>query len=237
MPHAHLLNNVPGAINPEVFHFGTTKFVTVGESKQVIINTFVRHRVGGDGSLQSIVLIGHATENELDRIQRALGVDLRSYGTVIRIINTQAMAKKASIVGPNDPNIGLRDLLQYFNIQVDNLHPTSNDSAGTLIVAVLLDLKDGLYPFGGPTAVVQGRHIRNVVNNVMSIGESFTPPLWSRQLFCTRCSRENHIRTSCHARVRYSVCYESNVGCLLSASTTHMTANCLYNFLPKPAPD
>jgi hypothetical protein len=34
MPHAHLLNNFPGAGNREVFHFGTTKLVTVeGPSK------------------------------------------------------------------------------------------------------------------------------------------------------------------------------------------------------------
>jgi hypothetical protein len=237
MPHAHLLNNFPGAGNREVFHFGTTKFVTVEESKQVLINTFVHPRDGGDGTLQPIILIGHAIENELDHIQRALEVDLRSYGAVVKVIDTQVMAKKAGIVGPNGPNIGLHDLLQYFNIQIDNLHSAGNDAAATLIVAILLALKDGMYRLAAPTAVVQGRHIQDVVDHVMSTGKSSVPPPWGRQLFCTRCGRENHIRTGCHAKVRCSICYDSNVVRLLNASTTHMTAKCLYNYLPKPAPD
>jgi hypothetical protein len=237
MPHAHLLNNFTGAGNSEVFHFGTTKLVTVEKSKQVIINTFVRHCVDGNGSLQPTVLIGHTIENELDHIQRALAVDSRSYGTVIKIIDTQVMAKKAGIVGPNGSNIGLRDLLQHLNIQIDNLHTAGNDSAGTLIVAVLLALEDDLYLFGEPTAIVQGRHIQDVVDHVITTRKSSTPPRWGREPFCTRCGRENHIRASCHARVRCSICYQSNVGRLLSAATTHMTANCLYNYLPKPAPD
>lgn len=237
MPHAHLLNSFPGAGDPEVFHFGTTKFVALEESKQVIINTFVRPRVGGDGLLQPIILIGHAVENEFDHIQRALGVDLRSYGSVVKVIDTQAMAKKAGILGPNGPSIGLRDLLLYFNVEIGNLHTAGNDAAGTLIAAVLLALKDGLYPLGPPPAVVQGRNIQGAIDRAMSIGKSLPPPTWGRELFCTRCGRENHIRANCFARVSCTICRDSGVVRLYNAHRTHMTANCLYVYQQLPAPD
>ncbi|KAH3945226.1 hypothetical protein HBI56_055370 [Parastagonospora nodorum] len=239
MPHAHLLNTFKGSGDPEIFHFGTTKFVTAEEAKQVVIDTFVRPRLGGDevGSLQPIILIGHAVENEFEHIQRAFGVDLRSYGTVVKVIDTQAMATKAGIAGPKGPNIGLRDLLTYFNVHIDNLHTAGNDAAGTLMAAVLLALKDGLYPVGKPPAVVKGRNIQEVVESVVSIGKSYPPPAWGREHFCTRCQRENHHRPDCFATVSCSICRDSGVVRLYNAHRTHMTANCLFAYQKLPDPD
>jgi hypothetical protein len=58
MQHAHLRNTFHGAGDSENFHFGTTKFVTMEEAKQVLINTFVRPNA--KSALQPVVLIGHA---------------------------------------------------------------------------------------------------------------------------------------------------------------------------------
>jgi hypothetical protein len=239
IPYAHLLNNFTGAGDPEIFHFGTTKFVTAEEAKQVIINTFVRPRVGGDGSLQPIILVGHAVDNEFDHIQRAFGVDLRSYGTVVKVIDTQAMASNAGIHGPKGPSIGLRDLLEHFNINISNLHTAGNDAAGTLIAAVLLALKAGLYPAspGKPPAIVQGRNMQDVVESVMAIGKSMPPPPWGCELYCTRCGRDNHVRKTCFAKVWCTICRDSGVVRLYNAHKTHTTANCTYQYQALPSPD
>jgi hypothetical protein len=237
MPHAHLLNSFKGAGDPEIFHFGTTKFVTGEEAKQVVINTFVRPRLGKNGTLQPIVLIGHAVENEFDHIQHAFGVDLRSYGTVVKVVDTQVMATKAGIEGPKGPKISLRDLLAFFNVHIDNLHTAGNDAAGTLIAAVLLALKGGLYPIGKPPAVVDGRNIQGVIERIMAIGKLHPPPSWGREIFCTRCNRENHVRADCFAILSCAICQDSGVVRLYNSHRTHMTANCLYNYQNLPYRD
>ncbi|KAH8722789.1 hypothetical protein GQ44DRAFT_621920 [Phaeosphaeriaceae sp. PMI808] len=239
IPNAHLRNGFRGAGNPENFQFGTSKFVTIDEARQVVVDTFVRPRQNGDGSLQPIILIGHAVDNEFDHIQRAFGVDLRSYRTVVKVIDTQYLAAQAGIVGPKGPNIGLRDLLEYFNVHIDNLHTAGNDTGGTLIAAILLALKDVLYPYcyPKPPAIMQGRHMQAVVERVMAIAKSHPPPSWGVVTYCTRCDRYNHFRDKCIAKVSCHICKNCNVPRLCNAHTTHMTSKCTYQYRDMPQPD
>ena len=56
-------------LRSENFHLSNTKFVTLEEAKQVLINSFVRPREFGDKTdLQPMILVGHAIENEFDYI-------------------------------------------------------------------------------------------------------------------------------------------------------------------------
>ena len=122
MPYAHLKNSFPGAGDPDVFEFGTTKFITEEEAKEVLINTFVRPSYSGDGSLQPIILIGHAVESMFDHLERAFDIDLRQYSTIVKVIDTQAMAVVAGIKGPAGRVISLKHLLEHFGMKPDNLH-------------------------------------------------------------------------------------------------------------------
>lgn len=237
-PHAHLRNNFPGAGDPEKFHFGTSKFVSEEEAKQVLINTFVRPRIG-DGSLQPIILVGHAVENEFEQIQRAFGVDLLSYGSIVKVVDTQKMAQQAGIRGTKGPNIGLHDLLAYFNIHINNLHTAGNDAAGTLISAVLIALRNGLYPVGNRKlpAIVQGRNVQDVVERVMTIGKSLPAPTWGVERYCSRCDRDNHFRAKCFANVMCTICRDSGVIALFKNRKTHQTNKCLFQYLELPPKD
>ncbi|KAF2825438.1 hypothetical protein CC86DRAFT_407651 [Ophiobolus disseminans] len=236
--HAHLRNNFPGAGDPENFQFGVSKFVSEEEAKQVIINTFVRPSMS-DGTLQPIILIGHAVENEFEHIQRAFGVDLHSYGTVVKVVDTQLMAKEIGIRGPKGPNISLHDLLAYFNIRIDNLHTAGNDAAGTLIAAVLVALRNGLYPLTNRhlPATVQGRNMQDVIKRVMAIGKSLPPPTWGVERFCSRCDRDNHFRVKCFAPVSCTICRDSGVIQLFKNRKTHQTNKCLFQYLELPPKD
>jgi len=236
--HAHLRNNFTNAGDPENFQFGTSKFVTNDEAKQVLINTFVRPHPT-NGAFQPIILVGHAVENEFEQIQRGFEVDLRSYGTVVKVIDTQLMAKEARIQTPKGVNIGLHDLLGYFNIKIKNLHTAGNDAAGTLIAAVLIALRDGLYPISnrGLPPIMHGRHIQDVVNRIMAIGKELEPPLWGIERFCCRCDRTNHFRVGCFAKVNCKICADSGVIALFKNRKTHATSKCLYNHLQLPPKD
>ncbi|KAI8931613.1 hypothetical protein NX059_011265 [Plenodomus lindquistii] len=240
IPYAHLINNFHGAGDPEKFHFGKTRFVSMTEARDIVENTFVRARQASeDKQLQPIILIGHAVDNEFELIERAFGVDLRSFGTIIRVIDTQEMAREAGIEGPNGPNIGLRDLLAYFNIKIPNLHTAGNDAAGTMIAAVLLALREIMYPNkdAPPVANLFGREIQDVINGVMSLAKSRPAPLWGQESFCTRCGRDNHTRDKCFAKVNCDTCYSSGVVRLYNAARTHTSDRCLYQYLDLPAPD
>lgn len=60
-----------------------------------------------------------------------------SLGTVVKMIDTQNLAKDKLIRGPISPYVGLKDLLGYFEIRIPNLHTAGNEAAGALIAAVL----------------------------------------------------------------------------------------------------
>ncbi|KAH9879562.1 hypothetical protein IAQ61_001380 [Plenodomus lingam] len=234
---AHLLNSFVGAGDPEKFHFGTTRFVSMTEAQSIVENTFARPRQSSDDAqLQPIILIGHAVDNEFEVLERTFGVDLRSFGTIIKVIDTQEMARNAGIKGPNGPNIGLRDLLAYFNVKVPNLHTAGNDAAGTMIAAVLLGLQSIMYPLkdGPPSANLFGREIQDVVDDVMTLAKSRPAPTWGQPLFCTRCDRDNHSRHSCYAKVACIICQHSRVVRLYNAARTHTTDRCLYQYLDLP---
>ncbi|KAH6865547.1 hypothetical protein BKA58DRAFT_422871 [Alternaria rosae] len=220
---AHLTNRFPGAGDPGNFLFGKTKFVTMEEVKQVLINAFVRPRECGDGSdLQPIILVGHAVENEFEHMQRAFGVDLLSYGTIVKFIDTQLMAPE----------------LAHFNMVIPNLHTAGNDAAATLMAAVLLTLKPWMYPdVSGPLpAVVQGRSMSDVVTGVMEMGRSLSPPPWGELVYCIRCDHKSHSAKHCHTALSCQICSNSGVKRLFGARNTHKTT-CLYQFLPVPPRD
>lgn len=122
MPYAHLKNSFKGAGDPEIFDFGTTKFVTEGEAKEILINTFMRPSCSGDGSLQPIILVGHAVENRFDHLQRAFDIDLRQCSTIVKVIDTQTMAVTATIKGRAGRIISLKHLLEHFSMDMKSLH-------------------------------------------------------------------------------------------------------------------
>jgi hypothetical protein len=238
IPNAHL-NVFPGTGNPECFNFGITKFVTMTEAKQVLIDTFVRPSLGDLSNLQPIILIGHAVENEFQHLQRAFGVDLRTYGTIVKVIDTQVMAQEAGIVGPNGPYIRLSDLLADFNIYISNLRSAGSDAAGTLIAAILIALKNKLYPGVGtrkPPLTDNGQKCRHVVNALQHPDFKSQAPAWSKKVYCTRCDRNIHSRAQCRTHVCCDICKNSGVKKLFNARKTHTASRCLYQYVSYPLP-
>jgi hypothetical protein len=239
MPNAHLQNNYKDAGDPENFTFGHTKFVTMEEAKEILMATFLRTRPAADNStaFQPIILIGHAVSNFFEHVKHSFGINLQSYDTIIKVIDTQNLAKDMNMYGPKGPNISLQDLLAHFKLRLPNLHTAGNDAAGTLIAAVLTSLRDDIYMHGIPQAVVVNRDIQDVVECVQALGKSLPAPPWGREKFCTKCDRENHGRHECRAKVLCLKCAHSGVVKLCRSRKTHKTSKCAYQYQELPTKD
>lgn len=238
IPHAHLRNTFRGAGDPEKFELGTTKFVTKDQAKQVL-DTFVRQDQQAPAYLQPIILVGHAVDNDFEHILSEFDIDLLSYGSIVKVIDTQVMASAASITGPNGYRISLTGLLKHFNLTIPNLHSVANDAAGTLMAAVLLALKTTLYPGAGPfkpPAVVDGNDVQEIISTLLTDHKS-PEPVWGMKVLCTRCERNSHLRAECFAKVQCKICRGSGVWRLSNDSRTHKASRCLFQHQALPPPD
>lgn len=239
IPNAHLLNQYTDAGDPEAFNFGTTKFVSLEEAKKILINTFVRPRtVGNDsGQHQPIILVGHAVETLLEHLRASFGIDLLNLGTIVKVIDTQNLAKDALIHSPKGPNISFSGLLEHFKLRIAQHHNAGNEAAGALIAALLTSLRDDIYMHGTPQAVVVNRDIHDVIEHVQALGKSLPLPPWGQLKFCTKCDRNNHVRAECRAQVHCQACEQSGVVKLFKARKTHQMSKCLYQYLEMPPRD
>lgn len=114
------------------------------------------------------------------------------------------------------------------------------DAACTLVVAILIALKDVLYPAGNwdkLPATVRGRNIQDILHHMMALGKSYPAPPWGRTRFCTRCDRENHFSKDCRATVSCDICLKSGIFRLYNSRKTHATSKCMFNYLPLPKKD
>lgn len=232
MENAHLVNKFRGAGNPEDFHFGTSAFIPAQEALKVLMEVFCRfiHADGEQPRLRPVIFIGHAVECDFEKLSDKLGVDLLKFGTIVKVIDTQILAKEAGIVGPKGPNISLKHMLEYFHIQPDNLHMAGNDIAYTMVAAVLAALKNDLYTSADhiPEPIVNGRHIQDVLADIKAVNKAGPPPPWGVTVFCTRCDRLDHSRDECTEYVNCIHCCGSSSKKISYLARTHMTEKCLF---------
>lgn len=240
--HAHFINQFDGAGNPEDFYFGTTKFVTNLEARQILVNTFCRLRMDKKGQMQPIILLAHDAEGKFEHIKEKMSIDILGLNTVVKVVDTQKLAEQAGIRAPKGPTISLTHLVNHFNLEHFNLHTAGNDAGFTMITAILASLKNDLYgqylpftkAFDQPPSIVDGLDIYTVVNDVMAICKVKPPPPWGIRYYCTRCGLYNHLRATCFANVSCTICKYSRNRKLEGNSGTHATAKCVYNYLELP---
>ncbi|KAJ4371750.1 hypothetical protein N0V86_008303 [Didymella sp. IMI 355093] len=152
--------------------------MSLEEAKKVLINTLIRPRmIGHDGDkCQPIIFLGHVVEDLLDHIKAHFGIDLLDLGTIVKVIDTQNLAKDALIHSPKGPNISLSDLFEYFNVCIPNHTNAGNEAAGVLVAALLTSLRNDIYMSGMPQAVVVNCDIQHVIEHVQELGKSQYSP-------------------------------------------------------------
>jgi hypothetical protein len=229
-PFSHLENRQYTPGDPEQFHFGSTRFVSLEEARNLLVDMFQWPTSRTDGTKLPVVLMGHDVGNDIAKMHSHFGVNIGQYITAV--VDTQELANQKYIRGPRGPKIGLKDLAKYFHLEPSNLHTAGNDIAYTAFLSVLVPLKKELYaspenPLGDPVPVVQGRHIQEVINNLSIIGRARLPPAFGRLMFCTKCDGEDHLRQFCRTLVRCEYCLSSTQPRLRLSAFTHKTEKCV----------
>ena len=237
--YAHLRNRFRGAGDPEIFHFGTSTFIDVSAVGSMLTDIFLPSpSLDHIDNIKPVIFIGHAVDSDFEKIQEACGVDLLACGSIVKVIDTQVLAKENNIFPPKGANISLKHLLQHFHISPQNLHMAGNDIAYTMIAAVLTALNPNLYPaqpplgderMGFPKAVVNGRNVKDVMLEVMQFTKLVGAPLmnWGQLVFCTRCDRDNHFAAQCRAFVSCEDCAASDDARKRFNARTHKTEKCV----------
>jgi hypothetical protein len=84
-----------------------------------------------------VVVLGHALHGDMAMLKSTLGFDAIALGTVVKIIDTQNLAKECEYAPSGNGNqIGLGNLVAKCSFEYRDPHTASNDAAMTLISAV-----------------------------------------------------------------------------------------------------
>ncbi|KAF2117089.1 hypothetical protein BDV96DRAFT_469504, partial [Lophiotrema nucula] len=213
---AHMLNTELCPGRPDIFHFGTTKFVTTEEARQLLFESFTWREE--DGSLRPVIFIGHGVDNDLEQLKQHFGIDVAAMGCVKSTIDTQVMAIEAGIRSAG-PLISLESLLSGFGIREEYLHTAGND-VGYAIIAGLLTAN--LHT----THCILDTHTLQTCIDLLKAQAYHKPKFaWGTEVFCTRCDAEDHFHLKCRASVHCDICTRDPL--LSQHAATHKTEKCL----------
>ncbi|KAJ4349529.1 uncharacterized protein N0V89_008145 [Didymosphaeria variabile] len=205
---AHLKNKNFSAGNPESNRFGTPRFLNDREMVECLTSIFewTINPSANDGRVCPVVLLGHAVDNDVEKIQKLLHFDPR---TVVKQIDTQVIARDVGHWNHRVNQIGLQRLVGDMGFAFRDAHTASNDAAYTTIAAVQLILNPSHKSISQPCTlqkVVDAAELR-------SQREYWTH---GSDKYCFRCgSRKHFVETGgkngarCSQDVFCEFCYEN----------------------------
>ncbi|KAF1993461.1 hypothetical protein P154DRAFT_399986, partial [Amniculicola lignicola CBS 123094] len=240
--HAHLLNKQAGAGDPENFIFGKTVFVDEDTAKQALAVVFKR-RDFENGPLVPVILIGHGIAADIANLKETLGVDVLAYHSIVKIIDTQALASTipslsySRTAGHNATTISLQMLLAHFGIPIEAFNTAGNDVTYTLILAILLCYNDQSTAVPRPTQ--NNVHISTVIRNLKTVCSEQEALPFGDEKWCTRCSGVGHFRKECRTDLSCEYCVTSSSPKAQQTAYTHMVEKCLFkaNLVGSPRPN
>jgi hypothetical protein len=190
LDNAHYVNRTFAAANPEPNLFGNTTFTTMQEAKNFLTEclSWPIDSSNPKSGLCPVILLGHAVQNEERMFRTKLGISSTAFDNVVATIDTQTIANENSIHGPGD-KIGLKVLVQAFNLEHRNPHTASNDAAHTIVCAVQMVMS-------GKLPNIPGRSLQAVVNGSERHSWS-TTAMVGIPGYCTKCDSTVHRRPKC----------------------------------------
>jgi hypothetical protein len=170
-----------------------------------------------------VIFVGHAVTNDIIMLSDALGIDAALMGTVVKTIDTQALAMSAGLERPRR-QIGLHTLCSIHGFEFRDSHTAGNDAAYTLFNAVFMALRPEY--FSGAESDASSKTTQQVVDDVELHSRAHEYDSNGVRIYCERCARYNHLRVDCRAKVTCQNC--KNAG-RYRHSRSHMTQNCTWN--------
>ncbi|KAF1969974.1 hypothetical protein BU23DRAFT_512196, partial [Bimuria novae-zelandiae CBS 107.79] len=142
--HAHLWNRNFSAGDPKTNRFGQQRFLNDIEIVNFLKGAFEwpLNKDKKDGCVCPIVLLGHALDNDIDKMKKLLNFNAELRGNLVKQIDTQVIAKDVGHWDHPVNQIGLQRLVNNMGFEYRDSHTASNDAAMTTIAAIQLVLDD-----------------------------------------------------------------------------------------------
>ncbi|KAF2242329.1 hypothetical protein BU26DRAFT_524476 [Trematosphaeria pertusa] len=222
-PNAHLLNIRFCVGHPETNRFGQTRFLTPEEAQGCLKECFGWHVDPKKPELGycPVVVVGHALGNDLRKLYMTLGFDPYALGNIVKVIDTQQLARQCGKWSHAFDQIGLERLVGRCGFAYRDAHTASNDAAMTIISAIQMVLPKNV-------GVDSGKSVQNVVDIVEKASKAHSWS-WGSAKYCLRCGSRGHTQKNfkgkpCYVAVKCHHCV--NAG-RIAASNSHRTECCI----------
>lgn len=211
---AHKVNTKKCPGHPDMFHFGTTKFVDMQEARDLLLEVF--SHPSATGGLRDIIFVGHAVDNDLACMKKHFNVDLEQLGVIATTLDAQILAMEVGLE-EQDVKISLKNLLWKFGIKEEFLHTAGNDIVYTMIACLL-----SATLFSAP---YRSRSNQDAVNHLKKMLPLNSQPAWGIPVFCTRCDATTHCVDDCTVPMQCTICAASPTNS--HQYHTHKTEKCV----------
>ncbi|KAI8931704.1 hypothetical protein NX059_011349 [Plenodomus lindquistii] len=190
---SHLLSDFVKTRGAAGIRFGAWRFVSIVEAKEILKVLFVQPALAEECD-RPVVLLGHDVGHDMGNLKEKLKLDLDAVGTVVRIIDTQKMAKEAKCWHHRHNSIGLKKLTKRLGCKhaKRDPHTAPNDAARTMIAAFQLGLRDQPCKRGYINKTLQ-----SVANLLESHSRKEFVSLGGDLLYCSRCTSSSHLISDC----------------------------------------
>lgn len=158
-----------------------------------------------DGTVCPVVLLGHALENDVDKIEKLLGFNLMARGNLVKQIDTQIIARDVGHWNHPVNQIGLQRLVNELGFEYRDSHTACNDAAMTTIAAIQLVL-DKTHK-----GITQPKSLQMIIDQTEIDSQKHSWNYGSPK-FCFRCGARDHTRENsikggaCRVRVHCDHC-------------------------------
>jgi hypothetical protein len=218
---AHLPTTDANSRGPAGNRFGYERFVTFDQARTLLRQLLVQPIAGVNG-LQGfnrpIVILGHSIAHDREHLNtKDLGLDIDGFGTIIKYIDTQEIARDTGNWWNDVDNIGLNSLVSKLGFTHSDAHTACNDATRTMMCAIIMALPQ--------TASKNcARPVQQVASELEVYSRTHFVPLGGTARYCSRCSSTGHNTKICDATGLQ--CGECLSRGLNQEATTHVELHC-----------
>jgi hypothetical protein len=196
------VNRLPNPMDAETNRFGSTRFVTLKETSEILEACLTRPIDPGNQKMEYCPLLDEYVPEpdrfcpvvllnfdkpQCDLLHETFGLRPWVWQNVVATISTQAIAQEQGFNWRDEP-LTLSRLTNDLGIEYPTLTSAADHAAYTLIDAIQMVMRSKI-----STA---NESIRSVVNTTMLHSQCRVPG-WGKENFCTKCGGNNHNRLKC----------------------------------------
>ncbi|KAI8931703.1 hypothetical protein NX059_011348 [Plenodomus lindquistii] len=202
--------------------FGEWRFTSFGEAREILRQVFEQLSEYGNCK-RPVVLLGHDVVHDRNNLKgKQINFDLEALGTVVRVIDTQVMAREGKYWHHRTNQIGLARLARNLRVQHKGRdpHTAANDAARTLICAIQLAL--GHHPCKGSSSMT----MQQVAKATELYSRITFESLGGDSVYCCKCGSCSHLASCCTGTIK--PCDPCITAGRTETAGIHISTHCLW---------